>query len=116
MKTVNIAINLYSFDELTEKAQRKAIDEHRQFLLSTMQPSDFISGDAEYDTPEKIQEAYDGEYKYYENDEEPIEESIEINEYMFFESGELANTVHYCGNHPLAGQEHFIFNGTHYTI
>lgn len=111
MTTVNIKINLYSFDELSEKAKTKAIDEHRQFLLSVMQPNDFISGIAEYDTPEELQKAYDAEYDYYLMNDEPIIENIKANEYLFFENGELAHTVHYCGKHPLSGKTFFYISG-----
>ena len=54
MKKAIITINLYSLEELSESAKSRAIDEHRQFLLSTMSPSDFISGDEKYDTPEEL--------------------------------------------------------------
>jgi hypothetical protein len=90
-----VTINLYSFDELNEAAKQKAIDDHRNFELSIMQESDFISGDSEHDTPEKLSEAYNTEYSYLEENDEPIIESIEANDYLFFSDGSLADCVTY---------------------
>lgn len=87
MKT--ISINIYSLDELNEKARNRAIEDQRAFLLSTMSPEDFISGCPEYDTLEELKKAYNSEYEYYLMNDEPIIESIEINEYMFFSNGEI---------------------------
>ena len=108
MKTVHIEICLYSFDELSEKAKEKAINDHRAFLLEEMQPDDFISGDPEYDTPEELQKCYESEYDYYLFNDDPIIESIECNDYMFLKSGELAHTIHYCGKHPKREKQYFI--------
>lgn len=83
-------INLYTFDELSEKAKEKAIAEHREFLLSMMSPNDFISGDIEHDTAAILQATYEIEYEYYCLCDEPIIESLQINEYEFFQNGELA--------------------------
>lgn len=116
MIDTGITIKLYSFSELNEKAKRKAIEEHREFMLSLMSPDDFISGIAEYDTPEELQKIYEAEYDYYLFDDKPIIENIEANDYLFFENGELAHTVRYCGAHPLSGETHFIFNGVDYII
>lgn len=87
MKTINI--NIYNFDELNDKAKNRAVDDHRNFLLSIMCPNDFISGDPEYDTPEELEKTYQSEYEYYLMNDEPIIESIEINEYMFYSNGEI---------------------------
>lgn len=87
MKTINI--NIYNFDELNDKAKNRAVDDHRNFLLSIMRPNDFISGDPEYDTPEELEKTYQSEYEYYLMNDEPIIESIEINEYMFYSNGEI---------------------------
>ena len=100
---IETIIHLYQFDELQERAQQKAIQDHREFLLSTMQPSDFISGCPEYDTPEELQKQYESEYEYYLFNDEPITESIEINEYYYFFDGTLANVTHYTGG-PRAGK------------
>lgn len=96
MKTT--MINLYSFSELNEKAKESAISEHRAFELSIMQPSDFIRGNTDFDTPEKLQQEYNTQYTYYLENDEPIIESIELNDYLFFADGSLANCVTYCGN------------------
>jgi len=96
-------INLYEFSELNEKAKENAIFEHRDFLLSTMQVSDFISGDSEYDTPENLKKSFDSEYDHVLNNDEPIIESIEANEYLFYSDGKLANCTTYCGTHEKTG-------------
>ena len=95
MKKVNVEIKLYQFNELSEEAKEKAIDEHRDFLLSTMSERDFISGDPEHDTKEELKEMYNTEYDYILYNNDAVIENIEANEYYFFTSGELANTVTY---------------------
>jgi hypothetical protein len=102
MIDTGITIKLYSFSELSEKAKRKAIEAHREFELSIIELNNFKNGIAEYD--------------YYARNDEPIIENIEANEYLFFENGELAHIVRYCGAHPLSGETHFIFNGADYII
>jgi len=102
MIDTGISIKLYSFSELSKKAKRRAIEAHREFMLSIMEPDDFETGIVEYD--------------YYARNDEPIIENIKANDYLFFENGELAHTITYCGNHPLAGETHFIFNGVDYLI
>lgn len=116
MIDTGITIKLYSFSELNEKAKRKAIEAHREFMLSLMAQDDFITGIAEYDTPEELQKTYEAQYDYYAMNDEPIIENIESNDYLFFENGKLAPTCHYCGAHPLSGETHFIFNGVDYII
>lgn len=116
MKTINIALNLCSFVELSDKAKQRAIEEHRQFELSIMQPNDFISGEVEYDTPENLRSVYNSEYEYLLNNDEPIIENIEVNDYLFFEDGSLANIVTYTGKHPKAGVSEFNFMGNVYDI
>lgn len=95
MKKVTISVYLYAFNELSVTAKTRAVNDHRAFLLSVMSPDDFISGDPDYDTPEKLQETFESEYEYYLNNDEPIIESIEINEYLFYENGELAHACTY---------------------
>ena len=110
MKTVTVAYNLCEFEELSEKAKQRAIMDHRDMLLRTMTVDDFIgAGDPEYgDTPESM---YDEEYDLVLTDDDYVAESIIINNYLFFETGEYANTVTYCGNHPLAGKSFLKLNG-----
>jgi len=108
---INFTVAVYPFDELSESAKQNAIQQHREFLLAIMQPDDFISGCAEYDTPEELQKAYESEYDYYLMNDEPIAESITINEYLFFADGQLASTTTYCGNHEKSGQTWIKFHG-----
>lgn len=109
MINVNIKIGLYSLNELSENARNRAIEEHRQFLLDMMIPEDFISGDPDYDTQEQLSAAYDAEYLYILENDEYVIESIDINDYMFFSSGELANVTHYtAGEH--AGETWLTYN------
>lgn len=114
MKT--ITINLYQFSELSETAKQKAIQRHRDFLLSVMQQTDFISGDEEYDTPEQLQKCYESEYEYTDSNDEPIIESIEANDYLFFADGELTSCVTYCGKHPKAGITELTIGGDIYLL
>lgn len=86
-------INLYTFQELTQNAKQRAIEEHRYILLSLLRPDDFISGDPDYDTPEELQKAYNAEYDYILFNDDPIIESLEINEYLYFCDGKIANTT-----------------------
>ncbi len=116
MIDTGITIKLYPFSELSEKAKRKAIEDYREFELSIMRPENFITGIAEYDTPEELQKVYEAQYDYYAMNDEPIIEIIEANDYLFFENGELAHTIRYCGAHPLSGETHFIFSGVGYLI
>lgn len=83
-------IGIYKFDELNNDAKAKAIDDHRTFLLSIMEVNDFISGDPNYDTPESLQDMYDIEYDYISFNDEPVIESIEANDYDFYENGDIA--------------------------
>ena len=115
MITATIQMNLYEFEELDERAQNKAIWDHRYFLLQTITVDDFIGcGDPEYgDTPESM---FDEEYDMILTDDEYVAESIIMNDYLFFSSGEIANTVSYCGSHPLAGKRFLTVQGTEYEI
>lgn len=81
MKTVTI--NLFSFEELDQEAQEKAINDHAEFLL---------------DVDEE------------EHTKEEVVENILLNEYLFFEDGELAHIVQYTGRHPKAGKLEFHFH------
>ena len=80
MKTVTI--NLYSFDELSNKAKQVAIEEHNDFLRS------------------EEEESYT---------REEVEESILINEYYFYSNGQFATTVSYTGKHEKSGETYFLF-------
>ena len=97
-----VTINLYSFHELGKVAQRKAIEEHKEFMESIPAPVEVEEG--------HIKNIYE---KY--NKAEVID-NIEANEYVFFEDGELASVVEYCGNHEKAGKTEFTFHGRIYNI
>lgn len=114
MKTVQI--NIYSFNELSEQARQKAIDEHRNFMLSTMSPADFESGDPEFDTPEALLKAYAVEETNILWNDSPVIENIEANDYLFFSDGELANCTTYCGKHPKAGITELKIGNDIYTL
>lgn len=92
---ISISINLYHFEELPETAKERAIMDHRGFLLSVLSPEDFISGDPAYDTPEKLEEAYRDEYDYYIENDEPIIDSIEANDYLFCYNGDYCRSCTY---------------------
>lgn len=98
MKTVKI--NLYEFNELTEQAKEKAINEAIIYLDS--EPIEH-----EDEKGKMISE-------YIDHTEEDAEEFINANEYLFFSNGYLANTVEYCGKHPRAGESELILNGETY--
>lgn len=100
MKTANI--NLYSFNELNDKAKEKAIFEHTEFLNST-------PVECENEHGEMINE-------FFEHSEDETIESILINEYFFFENGKLADVTQYTGNHPKAGEIELNFYGSIYPV
>ena len=94
MIKVNIEIELFDYNDLEDKAKQKAKDEHFNFLCE-------ICEDKEA-TEESI---YDS-----------VEESIEINEYLFFEDGNMANTTKFTGEHEKTGQREFYLYGKTYNI
>ena len=100
-----VTINLYCFDELNEAAKQTAINAHRNFELSVMCPDDFSS-----------KYLYNSEYNYYLNDDSPIIEAIEANEYLFFANGEIANCTTYSGSHPKSGMTEFSIGGDIYCL
>lgn len=98
MKTVKIY--LYEFKELTEQAKEKAINEAIDFLNS--EPVEYEDANGKM-----ICEFVDAS-------ESEAEEFITANKYLFFEDGEQARTVTYCGAHPRAGESELILNGETY--
>lgn len=97
MKTVTI--NLYQFDELTEKAKQFAIEEHSSFLLNEGEECENEHGEIVTEYRDSI------------SDEEVIE-SIKANEYYFFADGDMAHVCEYVDNHPTkAGITEFKFHG-----
>lgn len=88
MKKIKIELELFKYDELEGEAKKKAFDEHYIFLSSI--PYD-------YETEDEIKEY--------------VEDSITINEYLFFKNGEMADITHYTGKHPKEGKTELkIFN------
>lgn len=88
MKTAVLKINLYEFKELSEEAKERAISEHYDFLRSESFEAQDENGNVSDDEGPT---------------EEEVQESIEENEYFFYENGKLAHTVKYTGGHPLTG-------------
>ena len=107
---VEIKIHLYQFAELSDTAKVKAIMDHRVFMINTLEP-DYIDGVTDWNDPEKMQMYYD-ELDYLNENDEPIVESIEANEYLFFNNGALAHTQTYFpdGKNPQTiAIEHILF-------
>jgi hypothetical protein len=102
MKTIKAEINLYSYEELKEEAKEKAFNEHKEFL-------DNLGEEYENEKGELIKE-------YREHEFEEVEESLRINEYLFFENGEMAHIIHFTGKHKKAGTTEFYFNGKTYVL
>lgn len=96
MKTANI--NLYLFHELNKDAQRKAINEHKDFLDNTPEESENEAGEMESE--------------YVEHSDIDTIESIEANEYLFYFDGSLAHITQYTGGHEKTGTTEFHFHGT----
>lgn len=70
-----VTINLFSVSELNKEAKIIAIDEHKEFLLSVFDSSDY----------EEIKYTY-SQYKR-DLKQSDILESIEINNYLFYSDG-----------------------------
>jgi len=102
MKKVNIEIKLYQFNELSDEAKSYAIEEHYSFLHNLGMEVELADGRMATE-----------EYRPSTNE---VIENIEINEYYFYESGELAETVKYTGKHPLSGKTFYIFQGNEIEI
>lgn len=88
-----VTISLYSFNELSEEAQEKAIIEHANFLVTTAEDED--------------------EFEYSRED---VIDNILVNEYIFFQDGTLAHCTTYTGKHQKAGTTEFHFKGITYTL
>jgi len=103
MKEINVKIKLYKYEELNEVGKEHAFEEHFDFLCSN--PSDYEdeNGDMVFQTEEDYTR-------------EIVEESININEYLFFIDGNMADTIHYVGKHEKAGITEFTFGGEVYEI
>ena len=83
-------------------------------MLSIMHPSDFISGDPEYDTTECLENTYLMEYEYVLSHDDAVIDSITANNYLFYHDGTLANATRYYGDHPLKGYVSVAIHGDTY--
>jgi hypothetical protein len=86
-----VTINLYSFSELCNDSKEKAISEHADFLAATSEDADNYT-------------------------REDIVNEIEINEYLFFQSGELSSCTTYTGKHSKSGITELKLGGEVYTL
>lgn len=89
-----VLINLYSFSELSKEGQMKAINDRRDFMET-------------FSEWENENESFADEY---------VQESIEMNEYIFFQDGTLAHCTTYTDKHPKTGTTEFHFHGHTYDI
>lgn len=100
VKTIKTEIKLYEYDELNEESKNKAFAEHENFLREG-----------------NIIKKYDNMDEWTEEDiKEYVEDSIRLNEYLFFESGEMAHICTYTGKQEKAGTTEFYFQGKTYII
>jgi hypothetical protein len=95
-------INLYSLNELSEKAKETTIAKHADFLESI--GSDYEEENGEIKTD------------YTRPTDEETAENIKANEYLYFANGEIANVCHYTGKHPKAGTTELNFYGEIFII
>jgi len=102
MKTIQTEIKLYSYDELKGDSKEKAFESHFNFLCDNPTEYENEMGEMVYSEEEPIKE--------------DVEDSIRINEYWFFENGEMADCVTYTGKHKKAGITEFNFQGKTYNI
>lgn len=100
MKTVNVNIELFELRELKSKAREYAIREHRAFLLDTLQ----------------VDDNYQEDYNLIEQDDEYVIDSIEINEYLFYDNGDLADVTTYVGKHEKTGTSELTLFGKVYQL
>ena len=98
MRTVTI--KLFNISELNKEAKELAILEHKEFLLSIFNSDDYECCDYTYAQYEK------------ELSDTDVIESIEINDYLFFNDGALAQTCLYTNT----GKHIFTFKGVDYDL
>ena len=102
IKMKQVTINLYSFLELNQDAQQKAIREHSEFMAIMPVQCENNNGELE-----DIYEEYS---------DEDIVDNILANDYVFFEDGKLASCTTYTGKHPKSGTTELKFHGRIYDI
>ena len=95
MKTINI--KLYEFKELSEEAQERAISDHINFEIEVAQPGDEENCwlQDSFDEAERLHTPWFLGSIIYENHKQDIIDNIELNEYLFFEDGELVPVSYY---------------------
>jgi hypothetical protein len=111
MKMIKTEIKLYEYDELGKEGKEKAFNDHKYFLECN--PEEYETEDEQGNIIKKydnMEEWTDEEIKDY------VEDSININEYLFFESGKMAHITHFTGDHEKTGTTEFYFNGQTYIL
>ncbi len=105
MIVVNIPIKLFRLAELDEDARERALEEHRDFLVT-------VYSDDMYDSSfEMTQEKYENELT-----EDEVIDSIDINDYLYYASGEMAHTIQFTGGHARSGERILKHQGEEYSI
>lgn len=97
-----VTINLYSLHELNPDAKQFAIEQHICFM-------------------DDIGETFENEEgimvtEFPEHTEEEAIDNIEVNGYLYYGNGELADCITYTGKHPKAGTTEFRIHGDTYII
>jgi hypothetical protein len=92
-------VNLYSFDELSEKAKEKAICDHIEFEIYEIgmrEDDEEMNPYWEYaQQMERMQTPWFLGQLIYEKAKDMIIDTIKANEYLFFENGELIPVNYY---------------------
>lgn len=108
---IELNIKIYSFSELSDAAKKKAVDEHRHFLLNELwgEYAELSNHGDEND------EEYDEQYAYISSNDEYVIENIEANEYYFYFDGSLCWTCTYMAG-PKKGQTEIKIHGETYFV
>ena len=110
---LKVEISLYRLRELSPAAYRRAVDDHRYFLLDALQP-DYIDGVTDWNDPGKM-EMYRAEYDYIMFNDNPVIDSINCNGYFFHPDGEICWTCTYTAG-PKKGLTEIKIHGEAYTV
>ncbi len=98
-----VKIMLFEVTELEAPIQSKVIEEHRQFLLSVFDSTEYVFPYTKTQYRAELNKAY-------------IIEQIEFNDYYYFANGEMAGVITYVDAHPKAGKTELTLHGTTYTL
>jgi len=98
MKIIKAEVELYEYDELNEESREKAFNEHFDFLIGFADSESAFKGMS------------------LKNERDYVEDSLRINEYLFFNDGELASCVTYTDGHEKTGITEFTFKGKVYEV